>query len=160
MKAFAVSFLILVSSFASFPQTTVRDEKEPIEVLRFDWKYAGYSNIEMDDKKRDSVTPGGMSTRRVKGYAFKYTATATIKNRGAKKIKAIEWDYVFTNPESQKEIKRFKIKSKQMVGPDEIVTLSKTVVLDTSQEMQPVNNAKQKVFITRLEYEDGSVWHL
>jgi hypothetical protein len=132
-----------------------------VTVLSFDWKYAGYERAETV-KGNESISNTDTSTSvklsRKIIYVFKYTARATVKNEGAKTIKAISWDYVFTDAEARKELKRYKLQSKQQILPGEMQTLIRDIGLDPKDNARHVTTGKQSVEITKIEYTDGSVW--
>ena len=85
-------------------------------------------------------------------------AKAVLKNTGAKAIKEVSWDYVFTNPESGKEVRRFKIQSRQQISPGASETLAKDISIAPGEDTRPLNTARQSVQVTRIEYADGSTW--
>lgn len=130
-------------------------------VLRFDWKYAGYMRMETvkgneSISSTDTSTSVKMSRKTI--YVFKYTARATLKNTGTKTIKTVSWDYIFTDAKEPKELKRYKLQSRQQVLPGEAQTLMRDVALDPEDNTQHITTGKQSIEITRIEYTDGSVW--
>jgi len=130
-------------------------------VTSFDWKYAGYvraETVKQFEPLANKSTSPTYKVGRATVYVFKYTAKASLKNTGAKSIKAVSWDYVFTDKANQKEVKRFKIQSKQQIPPGETVTLLKDIGLDPEEDTRQLGQSKQAVEITRIEYTDGSVW--
>lgn len=132
-----------------------------VSILSFNWKYAGYERAETvkgneSISNTDSSTSVKMARKTI--YVFKYTAKATLRNGGAKTIKAIFWDYVFTDAREQKELKRYKLQSKQQILPGETVLLVRDVVLDPKDEARHLTTGKQSVEITKIEYTDGSIW--
>lgn len=80
---------------------------------------------------------------------YNFYASLTIKNTGEKAIKNVSWDYVLTDPATQKEIKRYNFRGKKLMKSGESLTLKETV--------KP-SGAARKVEIMRVEYADGSVW--
>jgi hypothetical protein len=80
---------------------------------------------------------------------YNFYASLTVKNTGAKAIKNIRWDYVLTDPATQKEIKRHNFRGKKALKPGESLTLT---------EMVRPSGAKRSVEIIRIEYADGSAW--
>jgi hypothetical protein len=130
-----------------------------VTIESFDWKYAGYQRAETL-KGYDSARSkdGSYKVARATIYVFKYTAKAVLKNVGTKSIKEVSWDYVFTDPESGKEIRRFKIQSKQQIMPNESAALTKEIGIDPKEDTRTLNSGKQSVEVMRIEYTDGSVW--
>ncbi len=75
-----------------------------------------------------------------------------VRNTGAKKIKAVTWDYVFyEDAKHEHELKRFQFRSKETIGPGEMKFLSVNV-----DEEAP--SSYGDVEIAKLEFDDGSVW--
>ena len=164
MKVALTSLLLAGLAFAPPPARTSDDGARAapeVAVLSFDWKYAGYARGETV-KGNESISSTDTSTAvklsRKTIYVFKYTARATLKNQGAKTIKAVSWDYVFTDAGGRKELKRYKLQSRQQVLPGETQVLSRGVELDAKDDTRHITAGKQSVEITRIEYADGSVW--
>lgn len=95
-------------------------------------------------------------------YAFLYKVF--VQNTSNKKVKAIDWDYVFFSSKTE-EIARLEFTSEEKIGPGKTKELSvtarqapaKTVsvyALDKS-ERQGLDG---QVVVMRIEYTDGSVW--
>jgi hypothetical protein len=126
-----------------------------VEVGGFGWKYEGYVPVEVVRNKKSGHT---LSVKRGTAYVFKYRAQATLKNNGAKAIKAVEWDYVFAEPEGGKELRRYRLQSKQAIAPGATQTLSKEVFIQPDEDTAHVTKGRQQVSVARVEYADGSVW--
>ncbi len=163
MKAALTSLLLVGLMVASLPAQAVDDNAAApdVSVLSFDWKYAGYVRAETV-KGNESISSTDTSTAvklsRKKIYVFKYTAKAALKNSGAKTIKIVLWDYIFTDAKEQTELKRYKLQSRQQILPGETQLLSRDVELDPKDNTRHITTGKQSVEITRIEYTDGSVW--
>lgn len=130
-----------------------------VTVESIDWKYAGYQRAETlkgydSTKSKD----GSYKVARATVYVFRYTAKAVLKNTGTKTIREVSWDYVFADSESGKEIRRFKIQSKQQLTPNESAALMKDIAIDPKEDTRPLNSGKQSVEVIRIEYTDGSIW--
>jgi hypothetical protein len=75
-----------------------------------------------------------------------------IKNFGNKIITKINWDYVFySDPGMEQELKRHQFHSKKKIPPGEVKFLSEYV-------LKRAPSKYQKVFISRVEFSDGSIW--
>lgn len=149
---------LLVAAFGSdrAAQTGVATKAGmPAEVTGFEWKYQGYASAETVNDKLNSIS---VQSRRATVYVFKYTAKVSLRNLTAKTIKAVEWNYVFLDPESRKELKRYKIISKQQILPEAAQTLLKDIFIDVKENTRHFNTGKQQVLLARIEYTDGSVW--
>jgi hypothetical protein len=163
MKA-ALTIVLLVALAAVYGAARAFDgDASPpdVSVLSFEWKYAGYDRAETVKENESSVNDDPSTAIKVtRGtvYVFKYTAKATVKNTGTKAIKVVSWDYVFTDEKERKELKRYRLQSKQQILPGETQTLAAPVALDPKDKTRHITTGKQSVEITKLEYADGSVW--
>jgi len=132
-----------------------------VTILNFDWKYAGYERAETV-KQNETIPSTDASTSykisRKQIYVFKYTAKATLKNTGAKTVKAVWWDHIFTDAKEQKELKRYNLQSRQQIPPGETQTLARDVGIDPKDNTRFITTGKQTIEITKIEYTDGSFW--
>jgi hypothetical protein len=156
--------LLLLAGLAVVSAARTPDEEKAsadVTILNFNWKYAGYERAETV-KGNESISNTDTSTSvkmaRKTIYVFKYTAKATLRNSGTKTIKAISWDYVFTDAKEQKELKRYKLQSKQQILPGETQILLRDVAIDPKDDGRHLTTGKQSVEVTKIEYTDGSVW--
>jgi hypothetical protein len=156
--------LVLLAALAAVCAARSFDKGETapdVTVLGFEWKYAGYDRAETVKDNENSTSDDPSTTYKVtRGtlYVFKYTAKATLRNTGTKAIKAVSWDYVFTDEKERKELKRYKFQSKQQILPGETQTLNVGIGLDPKDKTRHIATGKQSVEITKLEYADGTVW--
>jgi hypothetical protein len=127
----------------------------PAEIISFEWKYQGYASRET---VRDETSTLSMKSKREVIYVFKYTTKMSLKNLGAKTIKAVEWNYVFIDPDSRKELKRYKLLSKQQILPSETRSLAKDIFFGLKEDTRHLNTGAQKILLTRIEYTDGTSW--
>jgi hypothetical protein len=163
LKAALISLLlagVMVASTAA--RTPDEGAAAPdVSVLSFDWKYAGYvraETVQGNESKSSTDNSTAVKLSRQTVYVFKYTAKATLKNTGARAIKNVSWEYIFTDAKEQKELKRYRFQSKQQILPGETQLLSRDVELDPKDNTRHITTGKQSVEITRIEYTDGSVW--
>ncbi|HYE12892.1 MAG TPA: hypothetical protein VD968_00435 [Pyrinomonadaceae bacterium] len=126
-----------------------------VEVVGFDWKYDGYLPVET---VRNSKSATSTRVRRGTDYVFKYRAQATVKNAGAKAVKAVEWDFVFSEAEGGRELKRYKLRSKQQVRPGATALLSEDVFIKPEESTRHISDGRRSVSVTRVEFSDGSEW--
>jgi hypothetical protein len=163
VKAALTSLLLAGLMVTSLPARMLEDDAATpdVSIVNFDWKYAGYGRADTV-KGNESISSTDTSTAikmsRKTIYVFKYTAKATLKNTGAKTIKAVSWDYIFTDAKERKELKRYKLQSKQQLLPGETQLLTRDVELDPKDNTRYITTGKQSIEITRIEYTDGSVW--
>jgi uncharacterized protein affecting Mg2+/Co2+ transport len=139
---------------AAFGQESAKGpgQRTDVEVVSFNWKYSGYAKVDVVNSEMRENSPGDYSVKRGSAFGFKYTATALIKNNSQKNIQIVEWHYVFTDPDG-KELKRFKVKSKQQIQPGQTVSFSRAFFVDTNKNLQSLNSAKQQVIVANVEFE-------
>src|SRR4051812_40872924 len=82
-------------------------------VSAFEWKYEGYAPVEVVRSGKSGVE---LKVKRGTDYVFKYDSRLTLKNTGEKALKSIEWAHVFYDPATGKELKRYRLQSKQRVA--------------------------------------------
>jgi len=94
-----------------------------------------------------------------------YVYKVTVKNNGAKRIKAVDWEFQFLHPETQEVLGSRRITSRVKLSP------GKTEVLKAQLLQQPTrivwadqlgkkysDQFKEQVIIHRIDYADGSTW--
>ena len=155
LAALITLLLVWLAGAVAVQKTTPDETKPAAEVLGFEWKYQGYGSAETVHEGTDTLS---MKSKRGVVYVFRYTAKLNLKNLAAKTIKAVEWNYVFVDPESGKELKRYKILSKQQIPPNETQMLVKDIFFDLKESTRHLNTGKQKILLARIEYTDGSSW--
>jgi hypothetical protein len=161
MKASAIIVCLLFPLFALAAVSAAQEGNErkaaaaPFEILSFEWKYQGYASGETVSDESSTLS---MKSKRSVVYVFKYTAKAGVKNLSSKTVRAVEWNYVFVEGESQKELKRYKILSKQSIAPNDSQALVKDIFIGLKEDTSHLRNGRQKVLLTRIEYTDGSSW--
>jgi hypothetical protein len=128
-----------------------------VEVVSFEWKYEGYVPFEVVRSERSGDS---MKTARGTGYVFKYVARLTVRNTSAKAIRSVEWNQLFVDPDAGKELKRYRLQSKQPVAPGETLTLAKTVFIKPGESTRHFTTGRQKIQIMRVEFADGTIWRL
>lgn len=127
----------------------------------------GGNSAEVDKIKREvQADAANIAAGRQKApprYAFMYKVS--IKNTGTKTIRAIDWDYVFFDPDTQNEIGRHQFTSEGKISP------GKNRDLDVFSRQPPTTtisvyelNSKERTTLTervilmRISFSDGSVW--
>jgi len=125
-----------------------RDYRSPNQTTEIPMPVPGPRPIPPDSKAREV-------------YVYK----ATVKNNGAKRIKAVDWEFQFLHPETQEVLGSRRITSTVKLSP------GKTKVLK-AQLFQPPTHIvwanqlgkkysdqfKEQVIIHRIDYADGSTW--
>ncbi len=131
------------------------DAPPGLEFSGFEWKYEGYAPFEV---VRSEKTADSIKTARGTDYVFKYASRLTLKNSGAKSVKSVEWAHVFSDPETGKELKRYRLQAKGRVAAGETMTVTKAVFIKPGESTQHLTRGGQKVLLTRVEFEDGADW--
>ncbi|HZH30940.1 MAG TPA: hypothetical protein VEY11_09265 [Pyrinomonadaceae bacterium] len=94
-----------------------------------------------------------------------YLYQVRLRNTGTKAIRAIDWGYIFTDPETQMEVGRHRYSNKVKIRPEKNSDLIGRTsshptflvnVKNTGKE--PGKQPTEQVVIYRVEYDDGTVW--
>jgi len=106
-----------------------------------------------------------LSERPVSSNFARYSYELKIKNNGEKKIRAIVWEYVFFEPNTEVIVGQRQFINKVSISPGKT---KKIVVYSASPPTETVNAAKagdksreqysEQIIIQSIEYEDGSLW--
>ena len=96
-------------------------------------------------------------------YGFIYKAT--LRNDAGKAIKAVDWDYVFTDAATGEELGRRQFTSEEQIGPGRKKELSFFVPSPPTRRIsahaldrRERDGLAERVEVMRILYEDGSVW--
>lgn len=87
------------------------------------------------------------------GPPDQFKTTVLVKNTGAKTVKSINWSVVQFELDSQKEIKRYNVRTKKHVAPGETETLT-----TWAPPVKFSGTVGLRADIDRIEYSDGTVW--
>ncbi|HEX8491251.1 MAG TPA: hypothetical protein VF658_00270 [Pyrinomonadaceae bacterium] len=97
----------------------------------------------------------------VDGYLYQMT----VRNTGRKEIKAVHWQYIFTDSLDPNIVTRHQFQSRAKISPGKEIKLSRFAVTPPSQvvnakaiEIDLKQQYSEQVLITRIEYADGSAW--
>lgn len=171
MKMWLMRMLIVLGGMLAIPQAIAIAQTAPdVELGNFEWGVTrrtvfnqgvgsrDETGLPEDRSRADSLPKSEVNPRARRGrdplhqVVVRHETYALVKNAGTRTTKTIEWDYVFfADSERQKEVKRYKFRSKIKVTPGESKFLTKDV--DDSAA-----SAFQKVIIRKIEYADGSTW--
>jgi hypothetical protein len=150
--------ILLLCALASVVAAQGEDDRRGapgLLVSAFEWKYEGYAPVEVVRSSKSAVT---LKVERGTDYVFKYDARLTVKNTGEKAVKSIEWAHIFYDPATGKELKRYRLQLKQRVAIGESLTLDKAVFIKPDENTRHLTTGKQRVQITRVEFEGGGDW--
>lgn len=96
-------------------------------------------------------------------YAFVYKLL--LQNNEARPIKSIDWDYVFYDISTERELGRRQFTSQEKIGPGKTRELkffiptppTKTISINGLNK-QEREGLSETIVIVRVEYADGSLW--
>jgi hypothetical protein len=113
-------------------------------------------------ESREPPPPRTSKTRRTPSMQSEtYIYRAKIKNAGLKTIRAVDWGYLFVDPDTQEELGRHLYSTKIKIRPGQNSDL---VGRSASPQTSVVNvkstgkEPSEQIVIYRVEYDDGSVW--
>jgi hypothetical protein len=157
MKATLKAILLFCALAAVAAAQGVDDRRGApgVEVSAFEWKYEGYAPVEVVRSSKSGVE---LKVKRGTDYVFKYESRLTVRNTGERAVKSVEWAHVFYDPATGKELKRYRLQDKQRVAAGETLTLNKAVFIEPDKSTRHLTAGKQKVHITRVEFEGGGDW--
>ena len=78
-----------------------------------------------------------------------FTATVLVKNIGTKTVTAVQWEYLLFEKDAIQPIKRYRVETKKVIGPNEEAELTK--------EVNP-KGQEQQARLIRIDYSDGTFW--
>jgi hypothetical protein len=157
MKAPLTATLVLcaLAALAAAQGPDERRGAPGFEVAGFEWKYEGYAPVEVVRSSKSGVS---LDLKRGTDYVFKYGSWLRVKNSGAKAVRSVEWAHVFYDEETGRDLKRYRLQLRQRVAPGETLTLGKAVYIRPDESTRHITSGKQRVEVTRVEFEDGGVW--
>lgn len=100
-----------------------------------------------------AATSPGPSGRGAK--AFRHASVA-LTNDGAKAVKSVRLDFVFTDPATGAEVNRIHHRSKKRLRPGQNAVTQKEVM--GSKRHARGDGMQLSVEVTEVVYEDGSTW--
>jgi hypothetical protein len=97
--------------------------------------------------------------------ADEYAYRISIRNSGQKAINTILWDYVFSDPETGKELARHTFSSESTLSPGRTKTITATSAKPPTRVISArmlLNNWEgnyvERIEIKAIRYADGSMW--
>ena len=148
--------LCAVAVLASAQGAGERRGAPGLEVAGFEWKYEGYAPVEVVRSSKSG--PISLDMKRGTDYVFKYDSRLRVRNTGAKAVRSVEWAHVFYDEETGRDLKRYRLQLKQRVAPGETLTLDKAVFIKPDESTRHLTTGRQRIEVTRVEFEDGGVW--
>ena len=158
MMLTAIRIMLLLCALAAAAAAQAPDDRRGapgVEVASFEWKYGGYAPVEVVRSGKSGVK---LDVKRGTDYVFKYDARLLVRNTGERVLKSVEWAHVFYDPATGKELKRYRLQLKQRVAAGESAALGKPVFIKPDESTRHFTAGKQRVQITRVEFEGGGEW--
>lgn len=98
------------------------------------------------------------------GAAYEYVYEVKVDNTGTKKILEIDWQYVFLEPGTLRELSRRQFTSKMTIRPGQQKKLIgrsglPPAVVSAEQSGKDLRDQySERIEINRIKYDDGSIW--
>src|SRR5262245_25270097 len=167
MKFGALPFIIATSAIVSFSQTPTSSDFAPPNVLVLSQKWTKIAVVQPERPDYD-VIPAPTPTRpppqpptqsRVL-QGTRYLYEAKVRNTGDKDIRAIRWDYVFTDPDTKEEIDRRRFYNTVTIHPNHEETLEGYTRSAPTTVVSAKASPGERVVIECITLSDGSTWRL
>lgn len=196
MKTFGIAlFIIALAGVATAQTSTASSETPDLQVLQVSWKI-GYRLTPPDGRYQPApptrevrsgeravsnrgaripeyvyvpisnpIVPSAQfaSVMQYRGYLYQ----AKVRHTGKKKVAAVLWEYVFTDPLEGKVLGRHQFYTKFKISPGTEKRLSAfnslpptKVINAKAVENNPDQPFKEEVIIKRIDYADGTHWEL
>ncbi len=127
----------------------------------------GGSGAELAKAESDARTDAALTAQIHKSNPgrYRFIYKVEIQNSGTKAVRAVDWDYVFLDANTQDELGRRQFSSQEKIAPGKTKELKFFIATPPTQKVS-VNsldkneraNLNETVVIVRIEYADGSVW--
>lgn len=100
-----------------------------------------------------------------RGREKQFVYQIKVRNAGEKQIVALDWEYIFINPETEKVVERRSFHTQARIRPGKSGTLSEISVSPPTRvinvrmlEKSPENQVAGRIVINSVIFLDGSVW--
>lgn len=161
-KIIATISISIAAAGSSSAQTSEQASPPNVQILGQKWsRIAIVQESEEPDYNvipAPSRSPAPNQPRTLQGTRYLYEAK--VKNIGDRIIRAMRWDYVFTDPDTKEEIDRRRFYSSVTIQPNHEKTLegytrSAPVGMVSAR---PLSN--ERVIIECITLSDGTTWRL
>ena len=98
------------------------------------------------------------------GPQVRFVYRATVKNSGTKTITGLVWEYVFFDSERAEQVGRHSFQHRVKISTGKSTELigwsprPPSSVIDVTKAKKEDTHLSEQVIISRIEYDDGSVW--
>jgi hypothetical protein len=161
IKSIATWFVIAAAAIVTPAQNGSEQPPPNVEILSHKWsKIAILSGVDRRDYDNvfDPSRASPQKTEAQRSRSTRYAYEIRVRNSGDKLIRAIRWDYVFTEPETREEIGRRRFYSPVSLRPKQ----TKKLEGFTRSAPTPIVSAKglqsERVVVECVILSDGSIW--
>jgi hypothetical protein len=144
-------------------RTRVRNEK------RVDIAKSGGGQAEVDkvktEARADAANTAAVRAQQERAARYVFMYKVWLRNDGAKPVRAVDWDYVFCEKGTTREVGRLQFASEEKIAPGKSKGLTVVARQPPAQtvSVQALNEKERdaldgRIEIVRVEYTDGSVW--
>jgi hypothetical protein len=123
------------------------------------------SRVEHQVQAEDNVKIEAPGKQQAKNARYVFTYKVSLRNDGAKAIRAVDWDYVFFDKGTRREVGRRQFASAAKIAPGKSKELSVSASQPPARTVSVQTiNAKERdaldgrIEIVRVEYADGTIW--
>jgi hypothetical protein len=164
MKAIAILFIIAATALVASAQTSSPDHAPPnVKILSQKWSKTVI--VQVTDRPDYDVIPAPSrsspppnQTRTLQSTRYVYEAK--IRNTGDRDIRAMRWDYVFIDPETESEVDRRRFYSTVTIHPNHEKTLEGYTRSAPTATVSATAAPSERVVIECITLSDGSTWRL
>jgi hypothetical protein len=163
MKYIATLLVIACAGIVAYAQEP-RSEHTPPNVEILSQKWSKVAVVQVTDRPDYDVIPApGRSSPppRIRTLqATRYVYEARVRNTGDQDIRAMRWDYVFVDPDTQEEIERRRFYSTVTIHPNHEKTLEGYTRSAPSAIVSARALPAERVVIECITLSDGTTWRL
>ena len=164
MKANAIPFIIVATAIVAPAQSSNSDHAPPnVTVLSRKWSKTVI--VQVTDRPDYDVIPAPSrssppSSQPRTLQSTRYVYEARVRNTSDKDIRAMRWDYVFTDPETEGEVDRRRFYSTVTIHPNHEKTLEGYTRSAPTATVSATAVPSERVVIECITLSDGSTWRL
>ncbi|MCA1615324.1 MAG: hypothetical protein LC800_14725 [Acidobacteria bacterium] len=136
-----------------------------VDQRRLERARAGGNAAEAAKVEREMRSEQVIKSRAPKPPRYVFSYKLSVRNTGAKTIKEIDWDYVFLDAATGRELDRREFTGVEKIGPGqtkELAFLAPTPPTQTISVHALGKNERaglrEAVVVVRILYADGSIW--
>jgi hypothetical protein len=143
-------------------RTRVRNEKR-VDIA----KSGGQADVDRlkTEARADAANTAAVRKQQERPARYVFMYKVSLRNGGAKAIRAVDWDYVFFEKGTTREVGRLRFTSDEKIAPGKSKGLTVVARQPPAQtvSVQALNDKERdaldgRIEIVRVEYADGSVW--